>query len=112
MKKRRRTPRTGIQNTVAGLAWYRPEQWHRLLEVSEDSDNMESEFEEWRKSAEKAIVNFTAAGVQVRKVDIDVEELVEWCRDNGLPVNIKARSHYAAEKVRQQSMRERGPGDA
>ena len=27
---------------VTGIAWYRPEQWERLREVSEDVENLES----------------------------------------------------------------------
>ena len=111
MKKRRRVSRNGVCNAVFGLAWYRPEQYQHLLEVSEDRDKMDSTFEEWQKSAWKAVRNFAANGVPIRKVDVDVEELVIWCRARDLPINGAARSSFAAEKVEQQTKAEQELGD-
>ena len=111
MKKRRRVLRNGARNAVMGFAWYRAEQWRHLLEVSEDRDKLESTFKEWEKIAEKALKDFAEHGVQVRKVDIDVEELVSWCRARHLSINSGARSSFAAEKVKQQTKAERELGD-
>ena len=40
---------------ITGVAWYRPEQWERLREVSEDVDNLEETYEAWLKTAEHLI---------------------------------------------------------
>jgi len=37
---------------VTGIAWYRPEQWERLREVSEDVENLEETYEAWLETAE------------------------------------------------------------
>ena len=33
------------------------------------------------------------------KVEVDVEELLEWCRQQGRPVDAAARAEFAAEKL-------------
>jgi hypothetical protein len=104
MRKMRRRPRHGNARAVAmGLAWYRPEQWARLIEVSADAGNLESTHEKWEVIAEKAVADFAQEGVAVQRVDVDVEELVEWCLARQCPVNAQARSSFAAHKLEEQS---------
>ena len=86
---------------VTGVAWYRPEQWERLREVSEDVDNLEETYDAWLKTAERMLSDGIPADVRVEKIDIDVEELLAWCNVKGLAMNAESRSKYVAEKVRQ-----------
>src|SRR6267154_1168773 len=37
---------------VTGVAWYRPEQWERLREVSEDVENLDETYDAWLLTAE------------------------------------------------------------
>lgn len=83
------------------IAWYKPEQWQRLLEVSVDSDRLEKTFGEWQIFAEKAMEDFAARGSFPIKVVVDVEELLAWCNENGLPVNGESRSQYTARLLRE-----------
>src|SRR5437867_4031847 len=89
------------QNVRVGLGWYRPEQWTRLLEVSVDRDALEDTHAEWAKGAAEAMRELRARGVTVEKIDVEVEELVQWCLDRGLMVDSRARSNFAAEKLLQ-----------
>ena len=86
---------------VTGVAWYRPEQWERLREVSEDVDNLEETYDAWLQTAERMIRDGIPADVWVEKIDIDVEEVVAWCNVRGLAMNAESRSRYVAEQVRQ-----------
>ena len=86
---------------VAGYAWYRPEQWELLRAVSADRDKLEETHEEWAANAEEALQGMREAGIRAEKVDVDVEELQEWCKAHDLQVDGKARARYAAEKLRQ-----------
>jgi hypothetical protein len=45
----------------------------------------------------------TAAGVRVRRVDVDLDELVRWCRHEGRPIDSAARAAFAAERLRADS---------
>ena len=89
--------------TKFGFAWYRPEQWSRLREVSADCEELEETFAEWEALAEQTLRSLRAQGMNVDKVMIDVEELLVWCKDRGLPVNASARSHYVTALLRRQN---------
>ena len=86
---------------VTGVAWYRPEQWERLREVSEDVENLEETYQEWLQTAERMIRDGIPANVRVEKVDIDVEEVLAWCNAQGLAMNAEARSRFVSERLRQ-----------
>jgi hypothetical protein len=95
--KKRQEPRP----TITGVAWYRPEQWPRLLELSVDQDNLEDTFEEWLRIAEKTFADLKKLGLNIVKVDVDVEELANWCAAEGFPLDSSARSRFVREKVRE-----------
>jgi hypothetical protein len=84
---------------VAGVAWYRREQWQRLREISADGDDLEESYEAWLAEAER-VFRYGDLSRKFQKVDVDVEQLLAWCNENGRPVDSKARAHYAAEVLR------------
>jgi len=86
---------------VTGAAWYRPEQWARLREVSEDVENLDDTYEAWMQTAERLLRDGIPADVTVEKIDIDVEEVLAWCNVRGLPMNAQSRSRYVSERLRQ-----------
>ncbi len=94
-----------------GVAWYRPEQWERLREISIDKDVLEETHEEWMQNAEKALQEFRRQGVEPLKVDVDVEELLRWCESRGIAVDGEARSGYTAANLRRISEGKHDPGD-
>ncbi|GAB4346346.1 MAG: hypothetical protein Kow0089_23700 [Desulfobulbaceae bacterium] len=85
---------------VLAVAWYKPEQWERLLEISEDRDKLEESYEEWLEHAEKMRKQIIDQGYLPKKFLVDTEELLQWCRERDLPVNGESRSHYAAWLLR------------
>ena len=88
---------------VLGVAWYRREQYDRLLEVSEDRRDLEATYEEWRESAESNLEELQKDGVLIERIDIDVEELLRWCNEQDRPVDGKARAEYTVQKLVRQS---------
>ncbi|MGA2033690.1 MAG: hypothetical protein ABSG68_15665 [Thermoguttaceae bacterium] len=89
------------QSVVCGIAWYREEEWPQLLAVSVDREDLEPTHAEWLQNAQRAVLDFSARGVPVRKVDVGVDELLEWCRKDGRPLDSAARADYAAFKLLQ-----------
>ena len=85
-----------------GVAWYRREQWQRLLEISLDRDGLEDTYDAWQVTAQKSMRKLSRQGYIVRKIDIDVEELLSWCHSHRRPVDGKARSEFAVVKLRKQ----------
>jgi len=102
-KRKKRKGRSDEEITeVVGVAWYTPEQWDRLREISSDADNLEDTYEEWKSSAENALITLSASGAIARKVAVDVEELLRWCNSKNRPVDGAARSEFAWEKLKEE----------
>ena len=100
-RKQESTERPGSADVVSGVACYRAEQWPRLLEVSVDRSELERMYDEWQAMATKGLADLARAGVWARTVDVDVDELVEWCRSEGRAVDGAARAAFAVLKLRQ-----------
>lgn len=96
--------------TVMGCAWYRAEQWDRLREVAVDRDNLEETHAEWVANAEETLRGMRKAGMLVDKVEVDVEELLAWCKARQLDVDGGARAKYAGEMLRQRDVGRSGDG--
>jgi hypothetical protein len=84
---------------VVGVAWYRPEQWQRLRQISADVEQLEESYYEWLSIASGSFRQLQELGFNMRKVDVDVEDLLEWCKQRGRPLDGEARSTYVMEKV-------------
>jgi hypothetical protein len=87
--------------TATGVGWYRAEQWERLREISADRERLEETYKDWVASAEEALREMRKVGLYAEKVDVDVEELLAWCRAQGRDVDSAARAQYAAVMLRQ-----------
>ena len=96
----KRKHRQGSQ-TVVGVAWYKPEQWERLLEISADRADLESTHAEWERNAVLAMEWHSRGGLRLEKVPVDVEELLQWCLTRNLPVDGETRSLFVTEILRQ-----------
>ena len=87
-------------NSVTGVAWYRREDWSRLREIASDRTNLDDSYEAWLAGAQKTLLGLAVAGVAARRVSVDVEALVRWCRAEGRPVNSAARAAFVADQLR------------
>lgn len=91
---------------IAGIAWYRREQWSLLREEAADPDLLESTHEEWLRVARTAVLDLARRGIRVERVEIDVQELLAWCRSSKRPLDGKARAEFTAEQLRQRRAEE------
>jgi hypothetical protein len=108
-QRNRKTKANDKLSVVLGVAWYRKEQWGRLLEISKDRDQLEDTYEAWEASAKASLPKLRKKDVIPRKVDIDVEELLRWCQSGGRAVDASARVIFAAEKLREKIGTKRRP---
>ncbi len=90
------------EQTKIGYAWYRRKQWALLRSAAADSDELEDHYDDWLKFAEPAFQKRKAQGLNIHKVDIDVEELIRWCQERAVPLNGAARAEFAARKLKEQ----------
>lgn len=93
---------------ATGFGWLDKEQWHRLRQVADDKDKLDDTFEQWELNASHAFRQLQQNGVRVEKVNIDVDELVSWCKANGHPVTSEYRAQYVSIAMRKRY----GPGEA
>ena len=95
---------------LLGIAWYRAEQWGDLLSAVADREALEDRHEEWLATAEKTMADMSRAGSRVERVEIDVTEMVAWCRARNAPLDARARSRFVSEKL--QARHQPAKGDA
>jgi hypothetical protein len=81
------------------FAWYLPEDWQKLLDISSDRDELEDSYEEWLMQAEEGFRKTREAGMDVTKIFINLDELAKWCHENNLDINSDSRSNFAALKL-------------
>jgi hypothetical protein len=98
MTRRRRRERSQVPDamTQLGLAWYSREDWERLHEIADDRDKLDDTYEDWECQALKVIHDFEAVGRRIRKVPINIEALIAWCRERKCRIDMAARSEYVS----------------
>ncbi len=100
-KKKYSSKKSRETAAILGIAWYRPEEWPRLLEIAADRDELEDTYEEWLKNAETRLHQMVKAGINATRVYINIDELQNWCIAQGCPIDASARAFFTAEKLRQ-----------
>ena len=101
IRKRRKQKTMDTDATVMGVAWYRRDQWDRLLEISSDRAELEDTYDEWKAVAEENMGNLAQHGYKLCKVEIDVEELFIWCNSQNRAVDGDARTEFTLMKLRE-----------
>jgi len=88
---------------VLGIGFYRREQWPLLIETAVDSHLLEKTYDEWMEVLDSSIEKIRVAGLEPELVEIDVEELLSFCKKEGLPNNAATRSRFIAKLTRRKS---------
>lgn len=79
---------------VLGIGFYRREQWPLLIQTAVDSHLLEKTYDDWMAVLDSSIEKIRATGLEPELVDIDVEELLAFCKEEGLPNNVVTRSRF------------------
>jgi hypothetical protein len=94
-----------------GIPWYRREEWPRWKEISVERADMSESYDEWREKAEEAIRSFTKNAVEVHKVDIPVDEFLDWVTKENVAITGYARADFANLQLGKEEMRRLDPSD-
>jgi hypothetical protein len=97
----RRRPVSPQATGLAAIASYEPDQWGALLAIAADRQNLEDTWEEWNAGVEKLIAELHERGIPCVRVPLDVEEIKQFCEEQGIPNDGKARADLAARKAQQ-----------
>ncbi len=72
-----------------------------MCELADDRDTLDDTFEDWERGALAAVRDLESAGQQIRKVPIDVDALVAWCRGRRCRIDSAARAEYVTYLLQQ-----------
>jgi trans-aconitate methyltransferase len=86
-----------MAKVMVGIGFYRREQWPLLIEAADDSHILEKTYDEWLDVVDTSIDAIKAHGLEPKLVDVDVDELISFCQQEGLRNNAGARSKYIAK---------------
>ncbi len=86
-------------NFLMAVATYREDQWDRLRASAADRDSMDETWEKWNAGIEEVIANLESQGHAYVCVQLDVEEIEEYCKEKGVPNDSKARLALAILKA-------------
>jgi hypothetical protein len=87
---------------MVGIGFYRREQWSLLLASAVDSHILEKTYDDWLDVVDASIDKIKAHGVEPKLVDVDIEELILFCRKEGLQNDAGARSKFVAKMFSEQ----------
>jgi hypothetical protein len=86
---------------IFGIGFYRREQWPLLLETADDRKDLEDTYDEWVLNLKKSINNLRTLEKEPLKVDIDMAELLAWCKSRGKKNTGASRAEFITELLRQ-----------
>lgn len=82
-----------------GIGVYRKKDYQEIRRISEDRDNLDETWEDWKKSKDKAKKGLKEQGLEITDILVLPKELVKYCRKRGLSINASSRAQYIQKKV-------------
>jgi hypothetical protein len=75
-----------------GVAWYTPDGWKDIKEMSEDSDTLHDSYQEWLREARWLEKTLRKQGHDAERVMVQPATFRAWCMARGLRIDASARS--------------------
>ena len=96
------------------VAVYRPEHYVRLLATTEDASDLEPSWQEWHTVYLETRQHMAALGIDLIEVTVDLDDLEQYCQEQGLKNTSGTRAQYAAHLLserhpRQKQLQPRSP---
>ncbi len=85
-----------MKEMIVGIGFYRREQWPLLRESAVDAHLLEENYDDWIGVVDTAVTKIRERGLEPKLVDLDVRDLLAYCRRHGIPNNAGARAQYLA----------------
>jgi hypothetical protein len=100
-ERNKSTSHAGEGRMAVGLAWFRRDEWPRLVASAVDREVLEDTYDEWLRDARRLLLDAATRGMAVEKVDVGIDELLAWCRHENRPLDSYARASFASYKLSQ-----------
>ena len=85
---------------ITAVAWYTREEWDAVRQEASDPEVFDASYDEWQANATRVLEQLREQGIPVQRVFVRAAELRTWCAKHGTSRNGKARSRYAADRLR------------
>ena len=102
MAKRRRRRVSDFKPNIlhrAGVEWFEPESYARLLKVMLKPHGMPGDYKQWREATENSERFLKRSGHLVVRVVIDPDDFLAWCAARSLQPNSNTISRFVGEKT-------------
>jgi hypothetical protein len=83
-----------VPTTVIVVA-YTPEEYEKIFAISEDRDQVDKDWAQWRKAADEQKTEAAKRDVEYVEQYIDALGLVTYCLGREIPIDARARADYA-----------------
>ena len=83
--------------TEIKIAYYRKQDWQKLLLSSADRKTMHDSWEEWKIDYDKTIKRLEILGIDIHEITVDIDALNKYCRNNKLENVGSTRSEYVSQ---------------
>ncbi len=84
--------------TGVKLAYYRKNDWKRFIKIIDDRENMHDTWKGWHVDFLKMKSHLISSGFGVIDIEIDLDELINYCKSRGIKNDGKARSQFVQTK--------------
>ena len=82
---------------TTGIAWYRPEDYARLMAMFTGDARLPDRFEEWLQKANEVCEALTQQGIRFVKAYIDPDTFPEWYQAREPDMNTQVRLRFGRE---------------
>lgn len=87
---------------ATGIAWYRRQDYPRILRVMDDAEVLPPTWEKWHYRADRLERDLKRRSAVTLRAVIDPDDFPAWCAAQGLNVDAHARNAFAAEMAARQ----------
>ncbi len=89
------------------VAVYLPEQHARLLATAEDASDLEPTWQEWHTVYQETRQKMAELGMDLIEVTVDLDDLENYCQEQGLKNTSGTRAQYATHLLSEQHPRQK-----
>ncbi len=89
------------QTKICCIPYYRQDQYDLLRKASIDKETFSIPYERSMAITESQHRKMEKKGFKVVKIDVDIEELIEWATSKNLTLNPGSRTKFAMEKLKE-----------
>lgn len=81
--------------SAVGMAWYREEDYPRILKIMDDAHTLPTTYNKWHQLAEKRESQVKREGHFTVRAIIKPDEFLAWCKATGNKVDSSGRMAFA-----------------